>query len=85
MQTAPKFGLRFCRHGQNASGRWAGFFLTPIKIGPNRASAVHLCQAVGDALSAIVVGPEPRAFANVENLMQKHQFGIFDLIFSYLY
>jgi hypothetical protein len=34
MQTTPKFGPCLCRggrRGQNASGRWAGFFPTPIK------------------------------------------------------
>jgi hypothetical protein len=52
-QTTPKFGPRLRRrghHGKNASGRWAGFFLVEVKIGPNRASTVRLHQAVGDAL-----------------------------------
>jgi hypothetical protein len=52
-QTTPKFGPRLHRRGhcgKNASGRWAGFFLVEVKIGPNWASAFRLHWAVGDAL-----------------------------------
>jgi hypothetical protein len=58
-QTAPKFGPRLRHHGhrgQNASGRWAGFFSAPIKIGPNRASVVRLRRAVL-ALNGVQFGP----------------------------
>jgi hypothetical protein len=51
-QTAPKFGTRLRRRGQNAPGRWAGFFPIPIKIGANRTSVVRLCRTVRDAPSA---------------------------------
>jgi hypothetical protein len=56
MQTVPKFGPRLRRRGhrgQNTSGRWAGFFLAPVKNGPIRTSPVYLRRAVGDVLSCL--------------------------------
>jgi hypothetical protein len=51
MQTAPKFGPHL-RHrgqrGQNALGHWAGFFLAPVKIKPNRMVAILLRPAFGE-------------------------------------
>jgi hypothetical protein len=53
-QIVPKFGPRLRPHGQtdeNASGRYEHFFPSPVKIRPNRRTAVHLRRAIGDALT----------------------------------